>query len=368
MLARDCLLAVLAAHQCLSTRAADLHTAASFSFASARLQTCPLHTTSASGSTALAACVCAPGASLSDGLCAPCPANSFKNSTGSAACTPCPVNTRSLPGAVAVAECLCAEGYTLVAGVCTACLRHRYKTHVGSATCRNCPNINMYTLFFASVSLSQCICGLGWYGTHTGCTKCPVGTWKWLVTGTDVNSCNSCHPFSTTPGLQRWPTDCLCMAGYTRTGDTQCGACPADTYKTSTGNQECTSCPANSGTRSTAVNTVQTDCLCIARYSGPPGGPCGLCAADFFCGGIPEQGNATKCRDHSSSEPGSRFASDCVCLPGFWSAPSGLCQECPRNHFCPGDNLMYECPGNSTAPVRISTLDDCVCDNGFIPQ
>jgi len=367
MLARDCLLAVLAAHQCLSTHAADLHTAASFSFASARLQTCPLHTTSASGSTALAACVCAPGASLSDGLCAPCAADSYKDSPGSAACTPCPANTRSLPGAAAVAECLCAEGYALVAGVCTACPRFNYKSHVGRAACRVCPlHSTTPHSFSAGTSISACKCGPGTFGPGSGiCAPCLSGTYQnfWFSTG-----CSPCPSFSSSPPRSNNIANCICIIGYTSTGINTCGACPAGTYKGATGNQECTSCPSNSGTRSTAVNTVQTDCLCIARYSGPPGGPCGLCAADFFCGGIPAQGNATKCRDHSSSEPGSRFASDCVCLPGFWSAPSGLCQECPRNHFCPGDNLMYECPGNSTAPLRISTLDDCVCDNGFIPQ
>jgi len=367
MLARDCLLAVLAAHQCLSTHAADLHTAASFSFASARLQTCPLHTTSASGSTALAACVCAPGASLSDGLCAPCAADSYKDSPGSAACTPCPANTRSLPGAVAVAECLCAAGYGLVTNVCTACSPYWYKTHVGGVACRRCPaNTRHAPGNYGNTIVLSCECSEGFFGPYAGpCERCASGTYKWM--GSPME-CTICHSFSTSAVQSRTSSDCICMAGYTSTGTRTCGACPAGTYKDATGNQECTSCPSNSGTRSTAVNTVQTDCLCIARYSGPPGGPCGLCAADFFCGGIPAQGNATKCRDHSSSEPGSRFASDCVCLPGFWSAPSGLCQECPRNHFCPGDNLMYECPGNSTAPLRISTLDDCVCDNGFIPQ
>jgi len=180
MLARDCLLAVLAAHQCLSTRAADLHTAASFSFASARLQTCPLHTTSASGSTALAACVCALGSSLIAGVCAPCAADSYKDSPGSAACTPCPANTRSLPGAVAVTECLCAAGYSLVNGICTECGFNQYKPSVGSSACRTCPVYSVaYSSERALTSISFCRCFPGNTGPGPRvCTKCLPGTYK----------------------------------------------------------------------------------------------------------------------------------------------------------------------------------------------
>lgn len=64
---------------------------------------------------------------------------------------------------------------------------------------------------------------------------------------------------------------------YAVTGNTTiCFACEAGKYKASTGSAACTDCPAN--TDSPAESDQETDCTCVAPFSGPGGGPCS-CAA-----------------------------------------------------------------------------------------
>ena len=75
--------------------------------------------------------------------------------------------------------------------------------------------------------------------------------------------------------------------------------------------------------------------------------------------------------NHSSSVAGSSDDSDCICLPGYWQAPSMLCSTCPLNndlYACPGDNDLYACLSNSTAPALSTNETDCTCDSGFVPE
>lgn len=92
-----------------------------------------------------------------------------------------------------------------------------------------------------------------------------------------------------------------------------------------------------------------------------------MCEAGFYCTGFVNGGGAISCDNYSSSLPGSRDDSDCVCLPGYWLAPSMLCSTCPLNQYCPGDNLLYACPSNSTAPAQSTSEEDCLCNSGFVP-
>jgi hypothetical protein len=191
------------------------------------------------------------------------------------------------------------------------------------------------------------------------------------------HACTGCHAFSVSPPGSTASAQCVCNIGYTSTGSAQCGACAEGTYKNATGNQACLACPAHSVTVSPNVNpndpaappaTARSDCICGAGFSGPAGGPCVLCAAGFYCPGFDSVGAARQCEEHASSPVGSADDSDCTCLPGYWLTLSYMCGACPLNQYCPGDDLMYACPSNSTAPARSTNETACTCDSGFVPE
>ena len=38
---------------------------------------------------------------------------------------------------------------------------------------------------------------------------------------------------------------------------------------------------------------------------------------------------------------------------------------CDAGHYSPGDDAMYACPANSSAPVQEAAEEECVCSSGF---
>jgi len=307
------------------------------------------------------------------GACEPCAADSYKAAAGDAACTPCGAGKRSLPGAAAEDECLCDAGFTGTA--CSACARHTYKTHVGDASCVACPGNTSQALGMSGATgMVACQCSPGYYGPDGGpCQACSANSYKPAL---GPQLCTACHAFSLSPGASTASAQCVCDVGYASTGVTQCGACAAGTFKNTTGDQACTACPGNTVTVSPNLSvydpaslpaTALAACLCEAGFSGPPGGPCDVCESGFYCPGFTNGGSAIQCDSHASSSPGSRDDSDCICLAGYWLAPSWLCSSCPLNKYCPGDNLLYECPSNSTAPARSTSEEACTCNSGFVP-
>jgi len=170
----------------------------------------------------------------------------------------------------------------------------------------------------------------------------------------------------------------VCDLGYTSTNNSLCGACLEGTYKNATGNHACSACPANTVTVSPEVDPsdpaappaiAPSECICGPCFFGPAGGPCAACEAGFFCTGFLSGGSATQCyNEHASSPAGSANDSDCVCVAGYWFTPSWLCSPCPLNKYCPGDNDLYACLSNSTAPVRSTNEEACTCDSGFVPR
>ena len=294
----------------------------------------------------------------------------------------CPANARALPGSAARSDCLCAEGYTsdasnTTSGACGACPLGSYKTYEGSASCRACPGNTSQALgMLGATSLASCQCSAGYSGPDGGlCQACGANTFK---PAAGAHACTGCHSNSVSLPASAASAQCVCVVGYTSAGTAQCAACGAGTYKNATGNQACSACPANTVTVSPIVDPndppappalARTDCLCGPGFFGPAGGPCAVCEAGFFCTGFGSGGGATLCyEEHAMSPAGSSDDSDCVCLAGYWQAPSMICSACPLNHHCPGDNYMYACPSNSTAPARSMNESACTCDSGFVPE
>jgi len=266
--------------------------------------------------------------------------------------------------------------HTHAGGACGACALGSYKTYVGSAACRACPGNSSHALGSSgATALATCLCDPGYHGPSGGpCAPCPANTFK---PAAGAHACSGCHAASVSPPASAASAQCVCDLGYTSTNNSQCQACLEGTCKNSTGNQACSVCPASAVTVSPDVDpnapavppaTSISGCLCDPGFSGPAGGPCAACEAGFYCTGFGSGGGATQCNEHASLPAGSADDSDCVCVAGYWRAPSNLCSACPLNRFCPGDDLLYACPSNSTAPARSTNETACTCDSGFVPE
>ena len=152
-----------------------------------------------------------------------------------------------------------------------ACALNTYKSNTGAGTCSQCPT-GSQTLQPGSTSVNECLCSPGRTGSATqGCSLCPVGTYKSIISNA---ACTSCPARSTTTATgQTSIAACQCLAGYTGTAASGCEACPAGTYKTSLGSDKCTACPENTITLTDAATSV-LQCVCKPGFRGPAGGPC----------------------------------------------------------------------------------------------
>lgn len=85
--------------------------------------------------------------------------------------------------------------------------------------------------------------------------------------------------------------------------------------------------------------------------------------------------DATEVQDHSTACYGNAGSEWCACDPGFYASASGVCAACTADHYCVG-GTSYDldtgdhgartaCPANSTAPVGVSSEEECVCVGGF---
>jgi len=297
-------------------------------------QICPTDTpNSATGSNEALDCIadCPEGMTGSGGACTPCPADSFKNVSGDAACEACPANTQSLAQA---RTCLCNPGYTLSqSGSCTVCLAGTFKENAGNHACSTCatgayseaPGAALANSCITcpdhssssagSGTKTNCICLAGYTGANGGtCTACSVGKFKLLTGASDCRACNAgyssaivaatsdecqpclaasyasldqsqcldCPTFATSPEASATSKSCRCLAGYTGANGTTCTACETGFYKAVQGTDLCQECPALSTTLTPASKAV-TACSCSPGATGSGGGAaCTLCDAGKY--------------------------------------------------------------------------------------
>jgi len=343
-------------------------------FDSTRIVRCPPGETSSPDATNPAACLCAPRFTRINNTCVPCQSGVYKETVSDTACVSCPLHASSLPGSLTLADCLCDSGHTANATLCDPCVHNTYKTHVGSVSCRPCPgNASQALDMLGATALAFCQCDAGYSGPDGGpCEACGANFFK---PAAGAHASTQCHAHSVSPLASTISAQCVCDLGFSSANSAQCAACEEGTFKNTTCNQACTACVANTVTVSPNVNpndpiappaTALSGCICGPGFFGPLGGPCALCEAGFFCQGFLDCGSATACYNNNSlSVVGSTDDSDCICLPGYWLALSMLCSTCSLNQYCAGDNFMYACPSNSTAPALSTNETDCTCDSGF---
>jgi len=208
--------------------------------------------------------------------CTLCPAGTYKDTTGSAACSVCCGNFSSVAGCIAFDACVCNVGFSGGDGqTCTECAIDKYQSSIGNANCDNCesdstfsaaatsvdmcvqcqanarPITGMYNNY--SVGFENCNCMPGYSNANSGdvCVACDVGKFK---DESGSAECMSCPDNSEVLGVGN--KDCLYNVGYYGPDTTVCTACGIASFKNTKGTAECTTCLFEqfSGVASTSVS------------------------------------------------------------------------------------------------------------------
>ncbi|EKX50771.1 hypothetical protein GUITHDRAFT_66452, partial [Guillardia theta CCMP2712] len=219
-------------------------------------------------------------------------------------------------------------------------------------------------------------------GPGTECLPCPKGTYA----HSSSTSCTTCPDVHSTTQEDRSIslTDCFCLAGYfgTLSLNQSCSICPPNHF-CPRGAAQPTPCPA--GSSSPRGTKEVTDCVCNPGYTGPNGGPCSVCLPGSSCEGgwvdplscpsgtFSTQGqtfctHCTRCPANSTSIKGSTSVSQCTCIAGYAGSISqlgGNCSACPAGSFSLGNwSSCCSCPAGSTSEEASPSADACMCDVG----
>ena len=126
-------------------------------------------------------------------------------------------------------------------------------------------------------------CDFGSSFSFSGCSPCPVGTYKNRVGDTGCNACplrNGIQTVTVESGSTSLGA-CVCPGGFTAPTPGSCVACAVNTFRSlSNSVSSCAVCPPGSSTGNT---TAQTTCaFCAAGFAGKLGvtscRPCGNCS------------------------------------------------------------------------------------------
>jgi hypothetical protein len=211
---------------------------------------------------------------------------------------------------------------------------------------------------------SDCMCVQGLEGRYLEtCSSCPAGKFKDTI-GTEA--CKRCSTGSSSPVGSDSQSDCRCIAGYTGVSGA-CTVCEAGSYKSSDGSAPCEKCPLNS--TSDEGSDAISDCLCNVGFAGRPGSTCTACSAGKYS---EQLGRVTcnNCRSGSFSDEGSDSRWDCLCNSGYTQSGDS-CIACERGKYKEetGFQQCDRCPEHSTTTSSGGdTKDSCICAPGFSGQ
>ena len=365
-------------------------------------QACRNNATSPPGATAPRDCLCDPGyeelvidgfyacigcergqnkSAQSNGLCAPCPVDTFTNTHATAVCTDCPSSSSTL-GQTGQTVCSCDAGLVgLLRGgdACAACPDDTFRSDLTTLDCAACgqcgANEQVDTVCVPAADIT--------------CRPCQNNS-NSQPGRTELGICN-CNP-----GFELVGSACVaCAVGKARAASSDnavlCETCAAGTVALTEGLAACPACqdacPAGEfvATECTALTQIvcQTCATCVPGEfvnvscgSGP--GPayepgvlgrddtqCALCPQGTFC---PDGVRQEPCPGATNSLPGSTSANDCGCDPGFYRPnPTSACVLCPFDFYCPGEESpALPCPANSvTLAEGESVRTACHCHRGY---
>jgi len=315
---------------------------------------CPDKATSDAGASK---CACKAGFRGSDPFaCANCPPDEYCPGDGQEA--PCPANSHSVKNAASARECVCSKGFTGTGGAdCSACPANTFCPLVGGEV-RDCPANSVSPP--GSSAAGQCSCQGGYYNGRgyinslagPDCQLCDAGSY---CPGGVKTQCPA--KMTSQPGSDSLD-DCRCVPGHYRDGEV-CKICPVGHF--CIGDADKQPCPGVSTSEEGAINDAQ--CVCIPGQYGNPKDSTGCvqCDAGYYC-----PGGAAKnvCPAGSMSDAG---MSECRCDAGFYGSNWRNCQTCPADRYCPGGETAFRCPANSAAPAGSTSVSDCKCKARYMP-
>lgn len=320
--------------------------------------------------------------------CQTCASGKKALNPGSAVCDDCEPNCPAVDGVEQYVTAECTPTSSIVCSDCTPCATGFYSRSDDNSTtdttcgvhfdndrsdtqCVQCEE-TFYCVdgvrFFCgdhtfspagSSSTSDCKCLAGYHPGTTGCELCPRDTY---CPDGELIQCPT-HSINNFEGGTH-VLDCNCLHGYHRVDETDtnftCALCAPDDYCF---NNSAYDCPDDRQVAQAGSSSI-THCLCIdGFYNSEDDTQCFECPIDsyctngtrFFCAADRWTFNQTRQDD----------IDHCLCRPGSFEDIQGVCQTCPQNHYCIGDNTQSDCPANSEAQTHSTTLFDCQCKVGF---
>ena len=367
---------------------------------------CPsFQTTAGPGSADASACLCDYGrhgsnctacdigfskAVLGPNACLPCVPGTYQNAMGSRECIPCPRGFSSTEyGSHSCFPCgpyaeNCSNPFFSNETMDTDNLRY-YMRLKSAAECQG-DVCSAQPGFFCNMGLCvnvtvECIAGHFCPGGNVTMQPCDATPGSFCPAGLASESYSECPVNFYCPGGSSdkiacplftesaqhatQKSDCLCKPGYTYNSEREsCEPCFEGSFKTSYGPQPCTTCPLLKISNIAAVSA--TDCVCIPGYFTQPNASCSACPPDTFSSAR----NSSSCQDaaceenHTSPDYGAttRF---CVCSPGYTRFNATVCSPCPAGSFksTASNERCQPCPENQTSS---SASTDCRCQHGFV--
>ena len=336
-------------------------------------------------------CRCTPGFAPSGNsatgvTCAPCAANTYKNTTANAACAPCTPHSSAPAGSRNVSMCrcdaeyvaagdgscdrVCAAGFEAAGGAdgeafCAGCAPSTFKADRGDHPCEACP-ANAFSNARNQTSVYSCLCEAGhaWTRAEAGvaCVACAAGTFNSLVNATTCYTCDSGGGTQTAcPGLVRAP------AGFEAVAETGgIRACPVNHFQDGTSNV-CTKCPEPSTYTAQGGLTSVLQCVCVEGYERSEG-VCIACSTLSYKG-VSGDGPCSACTANSQTlTPARTSALACLCNPGYQAA-TGTCVACGAGKTklsLSNTDQCVQCPSHSTLRLGAQHLSEkCECNPGY---
>ena len=197
-----------------------------------------------------------------------------------------------------------------------------------------------------------------------------------------------------------------CDAGFFKSigNINKCTPCPRNTYGSVNDTKKCFDCPRNSNGPIGATSSPQ--CKCNANYfKDSDDNECKLCPPNaklWYSEGVVDNvckcyknyykigsGVSMECREcqlNSNSEANSTSIDQCACNSNYYKH-NNQCKQCPNNaiqlhnsgapdNVCICSDGYYKsgiadamecvkCPQNSNSPLNATSIDQCLCINGF---
>lgn len=158
------------------------------------------------------------------------------------------------------------------------------------------------------------------------------------------------------------------MSGTQSNASASCGLCGSQHYCS---NNDSYSCPLHSTTVTLEAGN-QSQCFCIPGYYKNSDATtdtlyCAECEEGFYC---PGDGLHWECDTLQTSIVKSTTAEQCTCKAGYYIDTDANCTQCPRMHYCPGNNALLACPYDARSgtvaqsPAGTRSVSGCMCPSG----